>query len=58
MKESILKIEDERVIGKSCSRLITLTTNKYPNSISSYNTRIVLDLKAMGKILSNCDQET
>ena len=32
MKESILKIEDERVIGKSCSRLITLTTNKCPNS--------------------------
>ena len=27
MKESILKIEDERVIGKSCSGLITLTTN-------------------------------
>ena len=32
MKESILKIEDERVIGKSCSRLITLTTNKCPNT--------------------------
>ena len=48
MKESILKIEDERVIGKSCSRLITLTTNKCPDITLSYNALILLDLKAMG----------